>query len=66
MKDATFSAKLTIIEDMAVAGLPAEYKNPLLTWVKLVFADDQPNANKQGIGKDEGADYFRKIEKHMR
>ena len=52
MKDATFNARLTLI-DLAVAAVPDAYKNPLLTWIKLVFTDDQPNANKQGIAQDE-------------
>jgi hypothetical protein len=54
-KYANFSATLELAEqkDLAFAGLPDEYKNPLLTWVKLVFADDKPNANKQGISKEE-------------
>jgi hypothetical protein len=31
----------------------AEYSNPLLTPIELVFTDDKPNANKQGIKKSE-------------
>lgn len=55
MKEAKFKATLTILDSVAVASLAVadEYKNPLLTWVKLVFADDQPNANQQGISQDE-------------
>lgn len=53
MKKAIFNAKLSFVENLAEAGIPEEYKNPLLTWIKLVFADDQPNANNQGIKQDE-------------
>ena len=42
-----------VSENLAEAGVPDEYKNPLLTWIKLVFADDQPNANSQGIKQGE-------------
>jgi len=53
MKEATFNTTLAFVENLAEAGIPDEYKNPLLTWIKLVFADDQPNANNQGIRQDE-------------
>ena len=55
MKDTTFNISLNFIEDneLAQAGIPEEYKNPLLTWVRFIFTDDQPNANKQGISQDE-------------
>ncbi len=55
MKDTVFNIHLNFIEDneLAQAGIPDEYKNPLLTWVKFIFTDDQPNANKQGINQDE-------------
>lgn len=53
MKEAKFNAKLSFIDNLAEAGIPDEYKNPLLTWIKLIFADDQPNANKQGIKQEE-------------
>lgn len=29
------------------------YKNPLLSYVKLIFADDKPNSNNQGISQKE-------------
>jgi len=55
MKETSFNINLSFIEgnEYAEAGVPEEYKNPLLTWVKLVFTDDQPNANNQGISQDE-------------
>jgi hypothetical protein len=53
MKEAIFSASLSFIGNLAEAGLPEEYKNPLLTWVKFIFTDDKPNANNQGISQDE-------------
>jgi hypothetical protein len=53
MKETIFKAQLSFVENLAEAGIPDEYKNPLLTWVKIVFADDQPNANEQGIKQDE-------------
>ena len=53
MKKATFNATLAFIDNLAEAGISDEYKNPLLTWVKLIFTDDQPNANNQGIKQDE-------------
>jgi len=55
MKETTFNISLNSIEDgeLAQAGVPEEYKNPLLTWVRFIFTDDKPNANKQGIGQDE-------------
>ncbi len=49
-KSATFTLNLDFL-DIALATV--EYNNPLLSWVKLVFADDKPNANKQGIKKEE-------------
>ena len=54
-KEAKFTLNLDFIEDgdLAKAGIPDEYKNPLLTWVRFIFTDDLPNANKQGIGQDE-------------
>jgi len=52
-KKAIFNAKLAFIDNLAAAGIPDEYKNPLLTWVKLIFADDKPNANSQGIKQEE-------------
>ena len=53
-KRADFTINLKFMEDkdLALAGVEG-YKNPLLTWVKFVFTDDKPNANKQGIGQDE-------------
>lgn len=53
MKEAIFNAKLAFIHSLAEAGISEEYKNPLLTWVKLIFSDDQPNANGQGIKQEE-------------
>ena len=54
-KETKFTISLNFIEDgdLAQAGIPDEYKNPLLTWVRFIFTDDLPNANKQGIGQDE-------------
>ena len=54
-KETKFTISLNFIEDgdLAQAGIPDEYKNPLLTWVRFIFTDDQPNANQQGIGQDE-------------
>ncbi len=50
---ANFILKAELIEGTALAALGEKYKNPLLTWVRLVFADDKPNANKQGISQEE-------------
>lgn len=63
MKEASFNINLSFIEDSeyAEAGIPEEYKNPLLTWIKLVFTDDQPNANKQGISQDEFPNLIRSM-----
>lgn len=54
-KEAKFTLSLNFVEDgdLAQAGIPDEYKNPLLTWVRFIFTDDLPNANNQGIGQDE-------------
>jgi hypothetical protein len=54
-KKAEFTFNLDFIEnkDLALAGIAEEYNNPLLTWIKLIFSDDQPNANKQGIKQSE-------------
>ena len=54
-KETKFAISLNFIEDndLAKAGIPDEYKNPLLTWVRFIFTDDLPNANQQGIGQDE-------------
>ena len=53
MKETKFvvSAELMSENDLALAG--EEYKNPLLTWVKMIFADNKPNSNNQGIKSDE-------------
>lgn len=61
MKKATFIAELKSIDDLAEAGISDEYRNPLLTWVKLVFADDQPNANHQGIKQEEFPNLIRSM-----
>jgi hypothetical protein len=55
MKETVLNISLNFIEekDLAQAGVPDEYKNPLLTWVRFIFTDDKPNANKQGISQDE-------------
>jgi urease beta subunit len=55
MKETVLNISLNFIEekDLAQAGIPDEYKNPLLTWVRFIFTDDKPNANKQGISQDE-------------
>jgi hypothetical protein len=55
MKETVLNISLNFIEekDLAQAGIPDEYKNPLLTWVRFVFTDDKPNANRQGISQDE-------------
>jgi len=54
-KETKFTLSLDLIEDseLAQAGIPDEYKNPLLTWVRFIFTDDLPNANNQGISQDE-------------
>lgn len=36
-----------------VAQAAEDYKNPLLTCVSLIFADDKPNVNKQGVAQSE-------------
>lgn len=53
-KRADFILNLSLMgeNDLALAGVEG-YKNPLLTWVKFIFTDDSPNANKQGINQDE-------------
>jgi hypothetical protein len=53
MKETKFivSAELMSENDLALAG--EEYKNPLLTWIKMIFADSKPNSNNQGINVDE-------------
>lgn len=61
MKEAKFSATLAFVENLAEAGIPDEYRNPLLTWIKLIFADDQPNANNQGIKQDEFPNLIRSM-----
>jgi len=48
---ATFNVKVELLNELDKAV--AAYKNPLLTGVRLIFTDDQPNANKQGIKKSE-------------
>ncbi len=52
-KSTTFTVTAQLLEGVALAGTGEDYKNPLLSWVKLVFADDKPNANKQGVSKEE-------------
>lgn len=61
MKEAVFNARLAFIDNLAEAGIPEEYKNPLLTWIKLIFADDQPNVNKQGIKQEEFSNLIRSM-----
>jgi len=54
MKEAVFNVGIEFVDDdLATAGIPEEYKNPLLSWVRFIFTDDLPNANNQGIGQDE-------------
>jgi hypothetical protein len=54
MKSAGFVLKLEQIYNKAQAGV-SKNPNPLLTWVQLIFADDEPNANSQGIKQEEFA-----------
>jgi len=53
-KTATFNFACGLMkeDELALAGIE-DYKNPLLTWVKLVFTDDQSNKNDQGIKQEE-------------
>lgn len=53
MKETNFIVRAELLseDDIALAG--DDFKNPLLTWVKLIFADSEPNSNKQGINEDE-------------
>ena len=60
-KNANFSLNISFIDNLAQAGIPEEYRNPLLTWIKLIFADDKPNANSQGIGQDEFPNLIRSM-----
>jgi len=55
MKEAKFTISLEYIgdNDLAHAGIPDHYNNPLLTWCRFIFTDDQPNKNDQGISQDE-------------
>lgn len=50
---------LSELDGLAFAG--EEYKNPLLTWCKLLFADNKPNANGQGIKSDEFSNLIRSM-----
>jgi len=52
-KEAKFNLSLNFLDKAAAAELGDEYTNPLLSPVELVFTDDQPNANSQGISQDE-------------
>ncbi len=52
-KEANFTVSLNFVDEAQAGLIPDEYRNPLLSWVRLVFADDSPNANNQGIGQDE-------------
>lgn len=61
MKEAVFNARLAFIDNLAEAGIPEEYTNPLLTWIKLIFSDDQPNVNNQGIKQDEFPNLIRSM-----
>lgn len=62
-KQGNFILRLDFIdaEGLALAGIPDEYNNPLLSWVKLIFADDQPNSNSQGIPQDEFSNLIRSM-----
>lgn len=57
-KTTNFVVNLEFVNE-AVAG--EMYKNPLLTHIKLVFADDKPNANNQGINKLEFANLMKSM-----
>lgn len=61
MKEAVFNARLAFIDNLAEAGIPEEYMNPLLTWIKLIFSDDQPNVNNQGIKQEEFPNLIRSM-----
>jgi len=50
-KSTVIKAVAEIITDLAIAGI--SYNNPLLTWVRFIFTDDQPNANNQGVPQTE-------------
>lgn len=52
-KNATFNINMQFLDKVSAAEVGEDSNNPLLSWVKLVFADDKPNANKQGIKQDE-------------
>jgi hypothetical protein len=45
----------------SVAQASEDYKNPLLTWVTLVFSDDKPNVNKQGVSQTEFPNLIRSM-----
>ena len=62
-KTATFTigAELLKESELGVAFAGEEYRNPLLTWIKLLFTDDQPNSNKQGVNQKEFPNLIRSI-----
>ena len=55
MKETKFVVSLEFLDDagLAQAGIPTEYNNPLLSWCRFIFTDDQPNKNMQGVSQDE-------------
>lgn len=52
-QNAEFKISMSFLDSEAIAALGEEYRNPLLSPVELIFTDDKPNANSQGIGRDE-------------
>lgn len=51
-KTTTFKISAELIDGIAFAE-DGDYKNPLLTFVQLVFTDDKPNKNNQGVPQSE-------------
>ena len=58
--EASFKLQLQFL-DLALATSEEEYRNPLLTHIKLIFADDKPNKNKEGISQEEFPNLIRSM-----
>lgn len=59
MEKTIFSTPITLVQNPSEYAEAAITSNPLITWVKFPFTDDQPNANNQRVPKEEFANIIK-------
>jgi len=52
-KSASFEVSVEFLDKVSLAEVGEDYNNPLLSFVQLVFTDDKPNLNNQGVKQAE-------------